>query len=733
MRLILLILFGGLVVTAVPAAAPAGPSPTGVCLVLSGGGARGLAHIGVLRALEERGFVPDCIIGNSAGAIVGSLYCAGFSSAEIEHLLTELDVAELLNDLPDRRRLAYDEKKDPRVLAFRAEFRDGSIHLPRGILSGHKVLTELNLAFIRRGVAHIHDFDRLPVRFRCVAADLKHGRLHVFRNGRLAMAVRASMSIPLVMDPVLLNDMVLVDGMVLNNIPVDVAREMGYEKIIAVNVTGSVPAEKKQLNNFVQILDESLTLARLEKDRRLLEMASVVLQPDVLDYSLAELTQMDDIIAAGHRCASAQAAELTALFTPETMDQRPAPEHRRSYTRPLDSVGVQGASTAGQAAGIRRQSRLQRDEILTEDRLADSLANIYALDWFRFVDMTLLYGDGHARLDFIVEEKPKASVSVSLRYDSDYDILGYGRYVHRNLLDTSHQLSFSVLTGRLDDIRLALETPLPPHRPWQLRAEAYFQSTPHEIQADGRLVEIFEEEHYGVAIGTRLNLGRSAGLHASLHAERLNTMSVGFFDEEDRHAHTFIRFGAGLDTLDKWQFPRRGVAIHVGADKGFRLGGSDVDYFKVKGSGDAYIPLTDRNVLHVNVHAVYGRHIPAWLVEFVGGQNYLSQASFPLPGYDVDELYGKDLWLAGLEWRRHYPVRLPGLVDGGCFFIKYGVAGIRLPGPSPFVQCMDVPMQLFHGGGVGLAMETLVGPVRLFVGVGEQGRYHFSFSLGPDL
>jgi len=731
MRFWILGILGTLCLAGIPAAVPGEPSPAGVCLVLSGGGARGLAHIGVLRALEERGFVPDCIVGNSAGAIVGSLYCAGYSTTEIERLITELDVAELFNDFPERRRLAYDEKHDPRVLALRAEFRDGSLQLPRGILSGHKVLTQLNLAFTRRGVSHIHDFDRLPIRFRCVAADLKHGRLHVFRSGRLGMAVRASMSIPLVMDPVLLDDMVLVDGMVLNNIPVDVARNMGYTRIIAVNVTGAVPAEKKQLDNFVQIMDESLTLARLEKDRRLLEMASVVLQPDVLDYSLAELEQMKEIIDAGYRCARADMAALSALFAGTRVRQPPPLEQSMPYNQPLRDVGVRGAS-ATRSADILRQSRLEGGDILTEDRLADSLASIYALDRFRFVDMALLYGDGRARLDFIVEEKPKASVSVSLRYDSDYDILGYGRYVHHNLLDTSHQLSFSVLTGRIDDIRLALETPLPPHRPWQLRAEAYFRSTPHEIQSDGRLVEVFEEEHYGVSLGTRLNLGHSAGLHAALHVERLNTVSVGFFDEAGRHDHTFVRFGGGIDTLDQWQFPRRGIAFHINADKGFRLGGTDLDYLKVSGSGDLYLPLSRRNVLHFNARAVYGRRIPAWLVEFVGGQNYLSHASIPLPGYDVDELYGKDLWLAGVEWRRQYPVKLPGMVDGGYFFVKYGVTGIRLPEPSLFTQDLDSPLAIFHGGGAGLALETLLGPVRLFAGIGEQGRYHFSFSMGPD-
>jgi NTE family protein len=707
---------------------PPPPSPSGVCLVLSGGGARGLAHIGVLRAMEERGLIPDCIIGNSAGAIVGALFCAGYSTDDIERMLNELDIPNLFNDFPDRRRLDYDEKKSSRVLAIGVEFRDSSIHLPRGILSGHKVLQELNLAFARIGVSHIHDFDRLPIRFRCVAADLKHGRLHVFRSGRLAMAVRASMSIPLVLDPVRMDGMVLVDGMVLNNVPVDVARDLGYEKIIAVNVTGSLPAEKKQLNSFVQILDESLTLARLEKDRRLLELASVVLQPDVLDYSLADLDSMGRLIEAGHGCATATMTELEALF--ETSGGRPERPRPWKYTQPLNAIGVRGAPP-DQAPRILHKSSVRSGDRLSEENLKTSLENIYAMDRHRFVDIDLLYGEGFAQLDYIVEEKPKSTVSVSLHYDSDYEILGYGKYVHRDFLGTYHQLSFSVLTGQLDDIRLSLESPLPA-APLRLQTGLYFQGTPHEIKSDGRLLEVFREKHYGLSLGTLLSLGQTAGLYGAFHYEKIDTVSVGFFDEEDKHHNTFFRFGGGFDTLDKWQFPNRGIALDLYAEKGFRLWGSDLDYIKLKGTGDLYIPLTARNVLHLGAAAVYSRRIPNYLVEFVGGQNYMSQASIPLPGYDVDELYGKDLWRTELELRRQYPLRVPGIVDGAYVFLKYGVAGIRLPDQSQLLHVLDVPIQVFHGGGMGLALETSLGPVRLFFGAGERGRFNFSFSVGPD-
>ena len=208
-----------------------------VGLVLSGGAARGLAHIGVLKALEEQGVMIDAIAGTSMGAVVGGLYAAGYSVSELEQLATELDWQQALSDAPPRADIPFRRKQDDRdfLVKQKLSFRDdGSLGLPLGLLQGQNLALLLEKLFARAGA--VEDFDQLPIPFRAVAADIATGETVVFADGHLALAVRASMSIPAVLTPVEVEGRLLVDGGISNNIPVDIAREMGVDRVIVVDI-----------------------------------------------------------------------------------------------------------------------------------------------------------------------------------------------------------------------------------------------------------------------------------------------------------------------------------------------------------------------------------------------------------------------------------------------------------------------------------------------------------------
>ncbi len=268
--------------------------------------------------------------------------------------------------------------------------------------------------------------------------------------------------------------------------------------------------------------------------------------------------------------------------------------------------------------------------------------------------------------------------------------------------------------------------------PFSLSASGYYIQTPHDILENKDVVDSYQEKHYGFAFGGTLNLGNIAGLYGDLRLERLNTTSLGLFDEHGFTQLTLLRFGAGLDTVDDWFFPRTGLRLDAHVEEGLRIMWGNLEYTKLQGSADAYLPLTGHNVLHLAGVAAYGWDLPRYLLFFAGGQNHLLQASSPMPGYRLNELWGKDLWTATAEFRHEFPWSGLGLVDASYLYVVYGVAGVRLPEIQGSDVFTDVPYKFFQGGAVGYALATRFGPIRVSIGAGQDGRVTWSLSLGPD-
>src|ERR1700727_1062605 len=219
-----------------PAAPPAEVRPR-ICLVLSGGGARGMAHIGVLKVLEELKVPIDCIAGTSMGAVVGGLYASGMTAAQIDATMRSVDWQEAFRDAPPRRDLAFRRKQDDQNFLVRLPLglKHGKILLPKGFIQGQKLqetLRQLTLPF-----SNSTDFDLLPTPFRAVATDLETGNAVLLEKGDLAIAIRASMSAPGVFAPVDLHGRPLVDGGLADNLPITVARELGADVLVVSDVS----------------------------------------------------------------------------------------------------------------------------------------------------------------------------------------------------------------------------------------------------------------------------------------------------------------------------------------------------------------------------------------------------------------------------------------------------------------------------------------------------------------
>jgi NTE family protein len=288
------------------------PTQTRLGLVLSGGGARGIAHVGVLKVLEREHVPVDLVAGTSMGAIIGGLFASGLSAEQLERELLRINWSEMFASRVDRQELSQRRKEEDFDFSAAIEFgmRDGELRAPQGTLSSRGL--EILLRRLTLPVAGIQNFDLLPTPYRAVATDMETGEELVLGEGSLALALRSSMSVPGVFTPTELGTHILGDGGLVNNLPVDVARGMGAQRLIAVNV-GTPLEGREALNSIVGVTAQMITILTGQNVRRSLSMLGsddLLITPRLDGLSSADFARTAELIARGEAAAEAMLPQL---------------------------------------------------------------------------------------------------------------------------------------------------------------------------------------------------------------------------------------------------------------------------------------------------------------------------------------------------------------------------------------------------------------------------------------
>jgi NTE family protein len=297
-----------------PAAASAPQGRPKICLVLSGGGARGAAHIGVLKVLEELRVPIDCIAGTSMGSIVGGAYATGMSTSDMEKLVGGLTTGTIFKERPPRQDLAIRRKIDDHTNLFTPEIgvRSDGLLLPKGAVSGVQLETVLRQLANAPGY---RNFDTLPIPYRAVATDLVAGTPVVFSQGELANVMRASMSVPGAVAPTEYEGKLLVDGGLTDNLPVDVARAMGADIIIAVNL-GTPLMKREELTSIIGVTGQMLNILTEQNVRASLASlrpTDILIKPELGDFSAGDFDHLPKTIPIGEAAARKEASRLSEL------------------------------------------------------------------------------------------------------------------------------------------------------------------------------------------------------------------------------------------------------------------------------------------------------------------------------------------------------------------------------------------------------------------------------------
>lgn len=417
-----------------------------VGLVLSGGGAKGLAHIGVLKVIDELGIPIDYIGGTSMGSVVGGLYAMGYSAAEIEEMTLEQDWVALLTDQLERQNLSVYEKEDYDKFLISFPFDSLKIKLPSGLGAGQNI--SMMLSKMALPLAGEEDFNNFPKPFLCVAVDIVSGDEVVLRQGYLPDAIRASMAIPTIFTPVEIGDYYLVDGGLKNNFPVDHVKAMGADIIIGVNL-GLKEYTREDLRSLPTVLEQSLFFQAKEKNRQNQRMCDVLLLPDVYSSNATSFSNTADLIAIGEDVARANIELLKPLANKPLFDELNAQTVNYGV---VDTLVVRDISFEGlnyvSEDFMDGKLRLKVPGKVAVDDLENGIDRAYGTLFFNKITYLTEYDKGDTvRLVLRVEEKSNDLVRLGGRYDSYFKAQLLLNATFRNKMIKGSKLTLDVLLG----------------------------------------------------------------------------------------------------------------------------------------------------------------------------------------------------------------------------------------------------------------------------------------------
>src|ERR1700733_8318225 len=323
-------------------------------LVLEGGGALGLAHIGVITWMEEHRIPVSYVAGTSMGGLVGGIYATGRSPAEVKELIDGIDWDQVLSGVTPFRDLSFRRKEDAHEVPSSLEFGlRGGLRFPSGFNTGQEV--NLVLDRVALPYSELSSFNDLPIPFACVATDLVSGKPHVFRAGPLSLALRSTMSLPGIFTPVRSGKRLYVDGFLLNNLPIDVAKEMGADVTVGIHLETAPLDPKTDLSSF-GVLGQSISVMSAVNVLRSMEQADILLTVPLLKYSTLDYNKADAIIKIGYDAAAAKASVLSAFSVSEAeWEEYIAVRNSRRKTAPTPQfVEVAGATSPEMAKAMEK-------------------------------------------------------------------------------------------------------------------------------------------------------------------------------------------------------------------------------------------------------------------------------------------------------------------------------------------------------------------------------------------
>jgi len=725
----------GLMLSLLPPASVAAPTEKTAAerprigLVLSGGGARGLAHVGVLKVLEENHIPVDVIAGTSAGAIIAALYAMGLSAAEVETIILGIDWNDGFSDDAGRDYRSFRRKQDDLdiLTTLHAGIDRKGVRLPKGLLQGQRL--ELLLKRITNGAERLRDFDRLPIPFRAIATDIETGQRVTLAGGDMARVLHASMAIPGVYAPVEIDSRLLVDGGLSSNLPIKAVRDMGAELIIAIDISSPL-LNADELTSVLAVAEQVsslLTRDTVAEELPYLSDNDTLITPDLKGYSSADFDRAREIIAIG---AAATRKSLDRLVR-YRLDATRYHDYRRKLGRlppfePVIDAVIIGTNSRLSQARLASYIHLRPGDRFDRAQLEQDINLLYGLGYFSRIGYQLEQEDGQTSLLIDVRKKDwgpnylRAGVAMSGDFSGSNKInLAVGLLATEvNSLGAEWETELNF--GERSGIHSEFFQPVSAGSDYFVAASLSARQRSVKLYRDGTNLLTARLREQEAALDAGRQFGNRAELRLGLvRSSSKADVTTGPPLPAGRSEDGAYRLRFTYDSLDNPNFPHRGSYGQLTLASSKRALGADAEV----DLGSLALYKAGRwgnNTLLGNLSYADTINNRANLSNLFQLGGFLS-----LSGYAQDELSGAYTALATLAYYRtlnHYFIKSAEIPLYAGFSIEAGNAW-----QTRAEMGFD---SLIHAGSVFIGADTYIGPVYIAYGFNSAGRQSSYLFLG---
>lgn len=681
-------------------------------LVLSGGGARAFAHLGVLKALEEANWYPDLVVGTSMGAIIGAMYCSGLSSDEIYHYLKKINWNEILTKKRYRDIESISKKNIdiPAIFSLKID-EDFNIRYPRYILSTQGMAERIMRVTLGPQYYSEGNFDSLAIPLRVVATNIRTGKPVVFNSGNLPKVLSGSAAYPIVLSPVELDSMLLVDGGLTNNVPCDVAKKEGANFIVAVNMSSKIANQETDLSTTAYV-DQTINTLAYYSDTRNLHLADLLITPQVGEIFSTDFDSIDVLREIGYREAK---KKINQLLPSESLRDT---NYYKNSIAALKEKKIRDIHFFNDGITkkhvVQRELEIKQGQELNLRKARNSVTNLYSTGIFNNVDLSIQKaGRDSVDLGFYLTEKPGGLINFSANYNNEENASALISYRMMNMFGIGLINNFSL----------------------------HFNEYDQKFSADLILPRIFKtiltnsinfhlwKKHYPIYQNNDLitrNVVRRAGVTGDIgiQVRRFGMTSVGLKQEYlyiEKNDATGIASGKtnitkiigkiAVDNTNDYDLPTKGnknIIIYEQSLKNENL----KPYLKVSVSTKNYETYSDVTY-STFLHFGYLSSAPYYFEKFtLGGQN-----SFP--GLHLFEEWGNMLFVTGMGFRFPLTKGIYTNLETKVGTVRDDLTGFDLSDFNWGIQ-------------FGILVPTPIGSVRADYGANIEERHMFYLSLGHD-
>ncbi len=464
-------------------------------LVLSGGGAKGMAHIGALKVIEEAGIKIDYIGGSSMGAIIGSLYAAGYNATQLDSMFNETNFGSLIQDNLPRSAKTFYEKDDSERYTLTLPFSNFKVTVPPAYSGGQNIYNELVRLLYH--VKDIADFNKLPIPFVCVATDIETGKQVILDSGYLPEAVLASGTLPSLFEPSIIDDKVLIDGGVVNNYPIDEVLALGADIIIGVDVQYGL-SDREALLSATEILFQINNYRTVADMKQKSEKTDIYIKPQIEQYSVIEFNKLKAIIQTGEDAAKLKFEELKKLATDNPKDKQTIPIVDPKQRLMINRLLING-NTSHTRGYVKGKLRFDLDETITFKKLQQGVGNLSATGNFKTIKYKLLSNTNIGQdLILPLDETPITTfLKLGAHFDDLYKSAAIINLTKRRILSRDDVASFDLILG--DNVRYNFEYYVDKGSYWSFGVNSRFNDFEQEIDFD------LISDNFNVSPNTRIN------------------------------------------------------------------------------------------------------------------------------------------------------------------------------------------------------------------------------------